>query len=229
MIWNDPYITNVTQQLMNDVHMGILRHGIILSESGLRLYAYEVDGLGSSLLGFDDPNLPSLLSVPLLGYENFDVDAYQNTRQLILNKSNPFYFEGQVLKGLGSPHTNHRYVWPLATIVDALTSDSPNEQAKALQMVLKMAHGNGLVHESVHVDNINMFTRPEFGWANAMLVVAVEHLLGIDCDVEAEKHRLDKIKQRELVEVKVPPNKGSDEPSYYERLEATMNHIHGKK
>ncbi len=36
------------------------------------MYAYEVDGLGSSLTDFDDPNLPSLLAAPLLGYPYLD-------------------------------------------------------------------------------------------------------------------------------------------------------------
>ena len=36
------------------------------------MYAYEVDGLGQSLTDFDDPNLPSLLAIPLLGYDQYD-------------------------------------------------------------------------------------------------------------------------------------------------------------
>ena len=36
------------------------------------MYAYEVDGLGNHLTDFDDPNLPSLLALPLLGYGLYD-------------------------------------------------------------------------------------------------------------------------------------------------------------
>jgi meiotically up-regulated gene 157 (Mug157) protein len=36
------------------------------------MYAYEVDGLGHSLTDFDDPNLPSLLAIPLMGYDQYD-------------------------------------------------------------------------------------------------------------------------------------------------------------
>jgi meiotically up-regulated gene 157 (Mug157) protein len=46
----------------------------------LRVYAYEVDGLGNSLTDFDDPNLPSLLAMPLLGYRGYDEQVYRNTR-----------------------------------------------------------------------------------------------------------------------------------------------------
>lgn len=36
------------------------------------MYAYEVDGLGHTLTDFDDPNLPSLLAIPLLGYDQYN-------------------------------------------------------------------------------------------------------------------------------------------------------------
>ena len=42
------------------------------SQPGVQMYAYEVDGLGHSLADFDDPNLPSLLAIPLLGYEQYN-------------------------------------------------------------------------------------------------------------------------------------------------------------
>ncbi len=53
-------------------------------------------------------------------------------------------------------------------------------------MLLKMALGpRGLPHESVNVNDPSRSTREEFGWANAMVVVAVERLLpGVDCDAE---------------------------------------------
>lgn len=35
----------------------------------LLLLCIQVDGLGNALVDFDDPNLPSLLAMPLLGYE----------------------------------------------------------------------------------------------------------------------------------------------------------------
>ena len=69
------------------------------------MYAYEVDGLGNHLTDFDDPNLPSLLALPLLGYESYDKQIYDNTRKRILSTKNKFYFVGSKLKGMGSPHT----------------------------------------------------------------------------------------------------------------------------
>jgi meiotically up-regulated gene 157 (Mug157) protein len=34
-----------------------------------------VDGLGAALVDFDDPNLPSLLAAPLLGYDKYDAEV----------------------------------------------------------------------------------------------------------------------------------------------------------
>jgi uncharacterized protein len=81
--------------LLKDVQAGISKWGIVDSPDG-KVYAYEVrpqhkqgsqglevgylrpaavagcamqvDGLGKALVDFDDPNVPSLLSIPLLGY-----------------------------------------------------------------------------------------------------------------------------------------------------------------
>lgn len=76
-----------------------------------------MDGFGNSLADFDDPNVPSLLSIPLLGYTHYDKSIYEATRQRILSGSNQWYFEGKELTGMGSPHTPQDYVWPLAMAV----------------------------------------------------------------------------------------------------------------
>jgi hypothetical protein len=39
------------------------------------VYAYEVDGLGNSLVDFDDPNIPSLLAIPELGYDGYNKEV----------------------------------------------------------------------------------------------------------------------------------------------------------
>lgn len=35
----------------------------------------QVDGRGNALLDFDDPNLPSLLAMPLLGFDGYDTEV----------------------------------------------------------------------------------------------------------------------------------------------------------
>ncbi len=47
-----------------------------------------MDGLGGVLASFDDPNIPSLLSIPLLGYPHYDPAVYTATRSRILSSAN---------------------------------------------------------------------------------------------------------------------------------------------
>lgn len=84
---------------------------------GVGLFEIQVDGLGSALVDFDDPNLPSLLSIPLLGYRHYDEGIYRATVQRLLSKNNSYFFQGAEIEGLGSPHTGPEMVWPLAVMV----------------------------------------------------------------------------------------------------------------
>jgi hypothetical protein len=54
--------------------------------------------------------------------------------------------------------------------------------------------------------------------------VAVEQLLGIDCDEAAEEHRLAEIEARERGDTHMPANGGGDLVAYYEQLEASVVH-----
>ena len=85
------------------------------------IYAYETDGLGQHTL-MDDANVPSLLSLPYLGYCAPDDPIYLNTRRWILSDQNPYFYRGAAAAGVGSPHTPPRYVWPIALAVQGLTS-----------------------------------------------------------------------------------------------------------
>lgn len=82
------------------------------------------------------------------------MQMYANARRRILSSSNPYHYSGSAFSGLGSPHTPPQYVWPLALMVQGLTSSDPNEQAALLRVLLRMQCGNGLMHESVHVSVI---------------------------------------------------------------------------
>jgi hypothetical protein len=56
-------------------------------------------------------------------------------------------------------------------------------------------------------------------------VVVLEQLLGVDCDAEAERQRLQGIAEREAAEPQQPPNGGADIAQYYEQLEAGIIHV----
>jgi meiotically up-regulated gene 157 (Mug157) protein len=65
------------------------------------VFAYEVDGFGNSIF-MDDGNVPSLLSLPYIGYISNDDSLYLQTRKLVLsNITNPFYFSSGKFAGVG--------------------------------------------------------------------------------------------------------------------------------
>ena len=94
--------------------------------------------------------------------------TYLATRRFTLSKDNPFFFSGRYAEGLGSPHTPYGYVWPLGIIGAALTATSSAEVAAAITTLAETDGESGLIHESFYPDGYWRYTRPEFGWANAL-------------------------------------------------------------
>ncbi|PSC74838.1 glycosyl hydrolase [Micractinium conductrix] len=196
-IWRSAEFDAKASRLLQEIQTGIEQHGRV-EVQGEKVYAYEVDGQGSSLTDFDDPNIPSLVSIPMLGYRGYDRRVYAATRRRLLDpKTNRYYFKGKHFKGMGSPHTSDRMAWALGIYTEVLTASSPEEQAEGLKLLLKLQCGDGLMHESVHVDDLNQCTRKWFEWANALLVVSVEQLLGYDCDAAAQAFHLGYVAARE--------------------------------
>ncbi len=161
--------------LREEIGRGIERYGIVEHPQFGRMYAYEVDGLGNANL-MDDANVPSLLSIPYFGYA-YDAEVYENTRAFVLSHSNPYFFEGSCARGIGSPHTDPEYVWPIAFSMRGLTSRDAQEKLEALRTLLTTDAGTGLMHESFHVDDPARFTREWFAWANSVFAEFVIHLL----------------------------------------------------
>jgi meiotically up-regulated gene 157 (Mug157) protein len=93
------------RSLSERIAKGIWEHGVVHHKTYGDVFAFEVDGYGSSVL-MDDANLPSLLSLPLLGFVKQDDKTYQNTRKMILAKNgNPYYLTGSAFRGIGGPHS----------------------------------------------------------------------------------------------------------------------------
>jgi meiotically up-regulated gene 157 (Mug157) protein len=162
--------------LSAEIGAGVLAHGIA-DHDGDRVYAYEVDGLGGHLL-MDDANIPSLLSLPYLGWCEPGDPLYLRTRELVLSDANPFHYSGRHASGIGSPHTPPGHVWPLSLTMQALTSDDPGEQVRLAELLLRTDAGTGAVHESFHVDDPGTFTRPWFGWGDSLFGELLLHLAG---------------------------------------------------
>ena len=131
------------------------------------IYAYEVDGLGHANL-MDDANVPSLLALPYLEVCDWNDPLYLRTRAFALSHRNPYYREGALARGVGSPHTPEGYIWPIALCVQAMTSSDDAEVAAILRMLMTTHAGTGFMHESFDPDAPEKFTRPWFAWANSM-------------------------------------------------------------
>ncbi|CAK20144.1 glycoside hydrolase family 125 protein [Listeria welshimeri] len=163
--------------LKNDIQLGIEKFGTYNHPTFGEIFAFEVDGLGNQLL-MDDANVPSLLSMPIINYLEKESPIYQNTRKFILSKSNPYYFEGELAKGIGSPHTPAGYIWPIGLAIQGLTASDETEKLAILQMLLETDAGTGLMHESFHPDHPEDFTREWFSWANMMFCELVLDVAG---------------------------------------------------
>jgi meiotically up-regulated gene 157 (Mug157) protein len=161
--------------LRKDIISGIKNHAVIKGPDG-DIYAYEVDGLGHTLL-MDDANSPSLLAMPYYDYCSKDDELYQNTRKYILSKSNPYYFTGKFASGIGSPHTPKGYIWHIGVIMQALTSTDRDEILRCLDIIASTTGGTDFMHESFDPDNPAVFTRPWFAWANTLMAQLLEELM----------------------------------------------------
>ena len=112
------------------------------------VYAYEIDGYGGRIF-MDDANLPSLLSLPLLGFVDRKDPVYQATRKMVLSGlGNPYYLTGRQFKGIGGPHIGVRYAWPMSLLVQIMTSDDDAEIMELLELLKSSTGGLGLMHES---------------------------------------------------------------------------------
>jgi hypothetical protein len=108
-VYQDELLAEEATTLAHEIEESISKYAILKNVKYGDVYAYEVDGYGQYHV-MDDANVPSLLSMPYLGFGEERDELYQNTRKMILSETNPFYFEGKELKGIGSPHTPVKYV-----------------------------------------------------------------------------------------------------------------------
>jgi len=155
------------RQLHAGISRGLGLHGTMMF-NGDRVYAYEVDGFGNAIF-MDDANVPSLLSLPLLGYLPADDPLYTTTRLHLLSENNPWYFKGEAgIGGIGGPHVGQGSIWPMSLIVQALTSPHVEEVSMLVDQLMVTSAPNSLMHESFKMDNLTDFTRPWFAWANTL-------------------------------------------------------------
>ncbi|MBM6799913.1 glycoside hydrolase family 125 protein, partial [Coprobacillus cateniformis] len=171
-IYKDSYLEERIVDLKFQIDYGIELFGIVHHPQYGKMYAYETDGYGNHVL-MDDANVPSLLSIPYLGFTDYQDEVYQNTRQFVLSHENPYYYEGTRAKGIGSPHTWPQYIWPIALSMQGLTSQNENEMKELIDMIMNNTGGTGVCHESFDVNDDSKYTRPWFCWANSLFAELV--------------------------------------------------------
>ncbi len=167
VIAKDKSLCNQLLSLAKEVENALKEHAVITHKTYGKVYAYEVNGFGSYNL-MDDANVPSLLALPYLGALKNTDPVYQNTRKLILSKSNPFFFKGSAGEGIGGPHVGQDMIWPMAIIIRGLTSNNDAEIKTCIDMLRKTHGDTGFMHESFHKDDPKNFTRKWFAWANTL-------------------------------------------------------------
>eukprot|EP00940_MAST-03C_sp_MAST-3C-sp2_P002414 g2414.t1 len=186
------------EALAKEIDEGIQNFGVVRHASGSVVYACEVDGFGNYFFG-DDANVPSLLSLPYLGYVPASDSTYVSTRRLLLDgATNPFYF-GQTLEqwtaaaatatrtgllgGIGSEDASGNaglgHVWPLSLIVRLMTIDdrdaacAETEARAILSTLVASSGGTGLLHESFWYSDPSVYTRAWFAMANSLFGEAI--------------------------------------------------------
>ncbi|KAJ7208663.1 Six-hairpin glycosidase-like protein [Mycena pura] len=158
------------------VEAALWAHGTVLTKTWGEVFAYEVDGYGGAAIQ-DDPNLPSLVSIPYLGFLNVTNEIYANTRKMVLStEGNPYYGFGPVIKGVSSPHIDEKHVWPMGLVTEVVTGTDDADILLKLEYLKNTTTGLGLMHESVNTHDAADYTRPWFAWANSYFGEAILQL-----------------------------------------------------
>jgi uncharacterized protein len=167
VISKDEILSSELLALAKEVEEALLKFAIIDHPEHGKVYAYEVNGFGSYNL-MDDANVPSLMGLPYLSAISKEDPVYQNTRKLLLSPNNPFFYRGKAGEGIGGPHVGNNMIWPLGIIMRGLTSNDHDEIRLCISMLKKSNAGTGFMHESFNKDDVNIYTRKWFAWANTL-------------------------------------------------------------
>ncbi len=156
--------------LAAEVRRGIQEFGIVNHPTHGRMYVYECDGLGNTLL-MEDANLPSLVSIPYFTPSLAGNPLVLGARAFAFSDEDPFWCRGTAAEGTCSPHgAGHNkargWIWPLGINARALTSGDDAEITKCLAMLKSSTAGTGFLHESFNMDDPSQYTRHWFAWVN---------------------------------------------------------------
>lgn len=166
-VTKDPSFASQCKALADEVQSAINKYAVVDHLNYGKVYAFEVDGFGNQLF-MDDANVPSLLALPYLDCVANNNPIYVNTRNFVWSTDNPYFFKGRALEGIGGPHIGYDMVWPMSIIMKAMTSTDDKEIKSCVKMLRDSDAETGFMHESVHKDNPENFTRSWFAWVNTL-------------------------------------------------------------
>jgi meiotically up-regulated gene 157 (Mug157) protein len=151
--------------LAAEVQKGVTDYGIVDDPKYGKIYAFECDGVGHTLL-MEDAGIPGLVSIPYLTPSLAADPVVLNSRHFAYSSDDPFWIVGTAAEGTGSPHVGKGNIWPLGLVMRGMTSTDPGEITKCLAMLTTSSAGTGFMHESFNKDNPAKFTRHWFAWVN---------------------------------------------------------------
>jgi hypothetical protein len=178
------------EEMAGIVEEAIRKYGVVTDANGSKIYAFQVDGWGNATT-MDDANMPNLLWLPYLGYED-PAGLYNATRRFILSGENRNFFSGEAgtdvlsgenhtaLEGLGSQHHSHglrllhgpechgKCLWHLGLIMQGMTASSEEERRHCMEEILSSNCKTNRLHEGFNLENPCAYNRDGFGWANAL-------------------------------------------------------------
>ena len=153
--------------LADEVEKALRKYAVVKHPKYGKIYAFEVDGFGNSLM-MDDANVPSLLAMAYLGDVAPGDRIYRNTRRFVWSEDNPYFFRGKAGEGIGGPHVGYDMIWPMSIMMKAFTSTDAAEIKTCIKMLLDTDAGTGFIHESFNKDDAGNYTRDWFAWQNTL-------------------------------------------------------------
>jgi meiotically up-regulated gene 157 (Mug157) protein len=187
----DAVLAAELEKMAGSVDEAVRRYGIVPAGSGDdMIYAFQVDGWGNSTT-MDDANMPNLLWLPYLGYDD-PAGLYEATRRFVLSGKNRNFFSTRPslvdsgkkhasVSGLGSRHTSHglrlggkgrechgHCVWHLGLIMQGMTATDEEERRTCMEEILSTSCKTDKLHEGFSPEDPCSYNRDGFGWANAL-------------------------------------------------------------
>ncbi len=155
------------RDLAAEVEKALMEYAVVEHPKYGKIYAFEVDGFGNTLI-MDDANVPSLLAMAYLGDVPADDPIYINTRKFVWSEDNPYLFRGEKGEGIGGPHIGYDMAWPMSLMMKAFTSNDDEEIKWCVEMLMTTDADTGFMHESFDVNDPHHFTRSWFAWQNTL-------------------------------------------------------------